>query len=170
MALTYVNLATTTLGSATNVVTFSSISSSYTDLAVRWSARCDSAVQRIRLTFNGSSATEYSENSAYGDGSNPSSTASSNAAFTNIWFGMNSSAYTASTFSNGELYIPNYTSSGNKPSLTDTATENDSTEAFRVLGANLWRNTSAISSITFTTNSGNFVSGSSFYLYGIKKD
>jgi hypothetical protein len=38
------------------------------------------------------------------------------------------------------------------------------------MGAGLFRDNTAISSITITINSGNFVIGSSFYLYGIKRN
>jgi len=168
MALTYVNIASTTVGTATNAVTFSSIPSTYTDLAVRWSARCDNEQNRIRLTFNGSSATTYSETGMNGDGTAPSYTRTSNATYISLWFGMNNSAYTANTFSNGELYIPSYTVSQNKPSWTFMTQETSATQSLLQMGANLWRNTSAISSMTFTTNANNFVVGSTFYLYGIK--
>lgn len=79
---------------------------------------------------------------------------------------------TANTFSNGELYIPNYAGSANKPTSWFNAQENNTTTAYINSHANLWSNTSAITSITLTASVGTneIKSGSSFYLYGISKN
>ena len=75
---------------------------------------------------------------------------------------------TANTFSNAELYIPSYTASQNKPASFFGAQEDNSTTANIFLLANLAQITATISSIGMVLNSSaNFVSGSSFYLYGI---
>ena len=83
----------------------------------------------------------------------------------------NSSASTASTFSNIAVYIPNYRSSNAKSISSDGVQENNSSSAnaaFQDLAAILWNDTTAISSIRLTPNSGgSFVSGSSATLYGI---
>ena len=84
-------------------------------------------------------------------------------------FTMETEDSTASTFSNSEFYIPNYLSTNPKPSYIFSVTE---TSAERVDGmavnAGLYRGTSAISSISISALGTGFVSGSSFYLYGIK--
>jgi hypothetical protein len=79
------------------------------------------------------------------------------------------SSATASTFSNGELYIPNYAGSNNKSSSADGVNENNDTSALSALTANLWSNTAAITSIKLTpATAGNFVQYSTAVLYGIK--
>ena len=171
MANTYTLISSNTLSSSAASVTFSSIPSTYTDLVVRISARTDRATTStgIRLTFNGSSAANYSYTYVLGNGSAASSSFTSNN--TLATFGsVNAATSTANTFSSHELYIPSYNASQNKPFSSSNAFENNTTAAEVSAYANLWSNTSAISSITFTqAGSGtSFVTGSSFYLYGVK--
>jgi hypothetical protein len=77
------------------------------------------------------------------------------------------SSATANTFGSGEVYIPNYTSSNNKSSSADGVSENNSALAVTAITANLWSNTSAITSITIYALNGNLVEFSEFALYGI---
>jgi hypothetical protein len=85
-------------------------------------------------------------------------------------FASVASDLTANTFSNGELYIPNYTSSTNKPSSMFNVNENNASVAALspLIAAGLFSNTSTISTILFKQLSGNLAAGSSFYLYGVK--
>jgi hypothetical protein len=75
---------------------------------------------------------------------------------------------TASTFGNGEVYIPNYAGSTNKSMSADGVSENNGTEAYTDLIANLWSNTSAITSILLYPDSGTWQQYSTATLYGIK--
>ena len=78
----------------------------------------------------------------------------------------------ASIFSNNELYIPNYATSGvyKQTSATSAVDSNSTTAGDTRLsaGATLWNNTAAITQVKFNANSGSIDTGSSFYLYGIK--
>ena len=76
---------------------------------------------------------------------------------------------TANTFGNYELYIPSYQASQNKPVATFAVQEQNSSNNNRVqANAGLFRSTAAITSLSFAPRFGtNFVTGSSFYLYGI---
>jgi hypothetical protein len=122
------------------------------------------------LRLNSDTATNYSQVYLFGiSGITPSSSLQGNRTSAAIYY-QNTSNDTANTFSNSEIYIPSYTISQNKPISGFFVTENNSTAADAAsinTAAQLWRNTAAITSITFTAGS-NFVSGSSFYLYGIK--
>jgi hypothetical protein len=46
---------------------------------------------------------------------------------------------TAGTFSNSEIYIPNYTSSNQKSFSSDSVTENNATSAIAILSARIIR-------------------------------
>jgi hypothetical protein len=170
MANTYTLISSNVLGSSATSVTFSSIPSTYADLVLRVSCRADASSNGhiVLLTFN-SITSGYSRSLLKGDGSTPTgATASAQANIILNDFAVGNTA-TASTFSNGEIYIPNYAGSTNKPVSNFSVTENNATEAYIDAVAGLMSNTAAITSITLTPNASlNFLSGSSFYLYGIK--
>lgn len=170
MALTYTAIATVTVGSGGAAdITFSSISADYTDLILKYSLRGSDAANYInnRISFNGSTS-GYTSKLLYGDGS---SAASANNSVTNA---IDFSAYsvgtsaTASTFSNGEAYIPNYAGSNNKSVSIDHITENNATAAIAAMTAGLWSNSAAITSVKITPGSGTFAQHSTATLYGIK--
>ena len=166
MANTYFKIASATVGSGgVASVTFSGIPQTYTDLVVKASARQGSAGTEMQLTFNGSSSS-YSNKRLYGTGS---AAASDSVATTYVSNTMsNDGSFTASTFGNGEWYIPNYTSANNKSVSVNGVTENNATTALMMLTAGLWSNTAAITSLTLTAQIPNFVQYSTFTLYGIK--
>jgi hypothetical protein len=165
MANTFELIASTTLGSAQANIDFTSIPSTYTDLCLKFSARTAQAevATWLKIAFNGSAAS-FSSRYLVGNGS----AASSNTLAQYGGDGVSANA-TASTFSNVEIYIPNYAGSANKSYSVDSVTENNATSAFALLIAGLWSNTAAINQITLTPNTGaNFVQHSSAYLYGVK--
>jgi hypothetical protein len=166
MANTYVLIASNVLASAATSTTFSSIPQTYTDLVIMYSARGANLSFQIRL--NGNTATNYSNTGISGSGSAAASFRDTTQTSTFSYYTQNLNTYTASVFSNGEFYLPNYTASLNKAFSTNGATENNASNAFIASNAHLWRNTAAVTSITFTSNAGNIDIGSSFYLYGIK--
>ena len=163
----YVLLETINLTQAVASVTFDNLpTSGYTDLKVVYSVRVDSSSQDvINISLNGSSS-NFSSKLLYGLGSSAGSQ-SSPAQQSGI---MNIASSTANTFSNGEIYIPNYLSSNYKSISADAAAENNATSAVMGLFATLWSNTSAVNSVTLTPTTpsgGNFVANSTFSLYGL---
>jgi len=170
MANTYTLISSNTLSSSAASVTFSAIPSTYTDLVLWASHRVDVGVRvndQLTLRFESSGAnTNHSHTQLSGNGASAaSSRVSSNYAIT-IDEGTVGPGATSNTFATSQFYIPSYTSSANKPVSIDNATETNATTAWRIGSAGLWRNASAISTIIIANN-GNFVAGSSFYLYGI---
>lgn len=169
MANTYTLIASNTLSSAAASVTFSSIPQTYTDLVLRVSTRTDGSADNTLLgvRFNNDTNTNYSSILLTGNGSTASS--STLGTFANTYLGQTvANTATANTFNNGELYVPNYTASQNKPISGIGIAENNSTTAIIRAVAGLWQVTSAITSITLISGNGNFMTGSSFFLYGIK--
>ena len=166
---TYTLISSNVLSSSAASVTFSSIPATYTDLVVRLSARATTTATNIWVTFNGSSATNYSVTVVGANTTSAISSRESSATYANNFYSVNRSTSTASTFSSAEIYIPSYTVSQNKPFSGMGVIENNSATTGFYIAANalLFRDTTAISSITLTSESGSFVADSSFYLYGI---
>jgi hypothetical protein len=168
---TFIKIATVTVGSGgSSTISFTSIPSTYTDLCLKVSARSSKTGtdnDQANLTFN-SSSSGYSDNLLYGRGSAPAGANSATSYIT--WAGIIPAASaTANTFSNTEIYVPNYAGSTNKSLSSDNIQENNSsTNYFLTLLAGLWSNTSAITTLTLTCNGGNFVENSTAVLYGIK--
>jgi hypothetical protein len=172
MANTYTLISANTLSTTATSVTFSSIPATYTDLVFRISARGDFAANggKIRVEVNGDTATNYSWTEIYATGTTDTSARNTNKTDMDF-YSTNYALDGTNLFSNTEIYIPNYLASANKPMNGFGVSERNSTTANVIATtANLWRNTAAITSVKFSPASNSFVSGSSFYLYGIKKD
>jgi hypothetical protein len=172
MANTMTLISSVTVGSGgTSTMTFSSIPSTYTDLCLKLSLRSSSANDRriIFFKFNGV-VSGYNDKSirAYSGGVASQTDNGGNTSFA-VW-DMPAANATANTFSNVELYIPNYAGSTNKSISADGVGEiNSANGAVAGLTAALSTVTSAISQIDiFGDGTGNFVQYSTAYLYGIK--
>ena len=155
MASTYEKIATTTLGSAASSVTFSSISSTYTDLVIIFSGTGNSDTLYYR--FNNDSGANYSDTYMFGDGTAGSGRHSNQGQL--FGAGINTSQCMQI------IHIMNYanTTTNKTTLLRGNGNGIGATVAF----VGLWRNTAAINSIQLFLNA-NFLSGSTFTLYGIK--
>jgi hypothetical protein len=170
---TYEAIATVTVGSggATDIE-FTSIPGTYTDLLIKSSLRSAQATDYnyAYMIINGVTTSSYSYKGLYADSNTTGIYGSASALFFegNLTVGANS---TASTFSNGEVYFPNYTSSTNKSFSADAVSEkNDSTGVGLYLSAGLFTTSSAITSISIFVDTGRslkFVEHSTATLYGI---
>lgn len=167
MAFTYSKLASTTVGAGgTSAITFSNIPQNYTDLVLKFSLRDNSASawNNLSIKFNGSTSS-YSARSVVGTGTgttSQSSTTDIDRQYTN------GNTTTANTFGNGEIYIPNYTSSVAKSLSSDTVGENNSSTSIVGLMAGLWNNVTAISSLSLSAAGASFLQYSTATLYGIR--
>lgn len=144
-------------------IDFTSIPSTYTDLCVVVSGRSSYAggSASLFISLNGSTSS-FTTKLLEGSGS----TAVSFSSARNVGV-INGATSTANTFSNISLYFPNYAGSTNKSFSSDAVQENNATEAYADLTAQLWSNTAAINQITLTPNAGSFVQYSTAYLYGV---
>lgn len=177
MALVMTPIYTRVLDNNNTVsVTFNNIPQFYTDLLVRVSARDGSTSgvgnAVLGIQFNQDSdatALRYSITQLNGNGSSATSgRIGANAQYIHVGAIPNTSN-TASTFSNTEIYIPNYTSSQFKSFVSDNVSENNAATANMTLGAGLYRSTAAIQSIQLYDFGGAYVftQHSTFSLYGI---
>lgn len=167
---TYVAIATSTASGSTSSVTFSSIPSTYTDLFIIAQYQC-SVSGGLWLRYNSDTASNYSilnmigsqnTNATYADASEPY-----------IW---------ADTYYQGtgtvttdraivQAHVMNYANTTIfKTTLlrSDDVRTTGSTDGTVYFGAATWRSTSAVTQIDVLSAAGNFVSGSTFSLYGIK--
>ena len=171
MPATYTLISSNVLSSSAASVTFSSIPATYTDLVLRISGRTTGAAvfDNLGIQFNGSATAVYSDTTLRGAGAGGAdSVRDSNYSAVLFYNSSSSGGSTSNTFGNAEIYIPSYTVSQNKPVGGFGVSETNATTAYMSAGAFLWRNTAAITSLAITSDNGqSFVSGSSFYLYGI---
>lgn len=167
MANTYTLIASSTVGAGgATQVDFTSIANSWTDLIVKISVRnTNNNYGGFYMRLNSSSSSITGRRIKQ-----EGTTASSDTSTEIPW---EESTWTASTFGNAEIYIPNYAGSANKSVSVDAVTENNGTSNRNTLGAWLWSNTAAITSISFGTFDlgfpDKFAQYSTFYLYGIIK-
>ena len=179
MASTYTLISSQVLGSGALTVTFTSIPQTYTDLILRVSARTSSTQNGAFVYFNNNSTsglystTGLFNSSATAGGSTRESGRSDWFSSAN-YFSLPGSSNTANTFSESDLYIANYssatlskTSSSFNAQESNVAYTNGVTQINAIAG--LYRSSSAITRIDITCqgSTGTFVTGSSFYLYGI---
>jgi hypothetical protein len=172
MASTYQKIATNTVGSATATVTFSSISGTYTDLVLIISGQV-SLPASFNMRVNSDSGSNYSNTLIYTDGlSATGSVRGTNQTQIDYSTTNGISGSSSGYYSPVIVNIMNYSNTNtyktfiglNKTARGGYLNNGDVTGV-----ASLWRNTNAITSITvFPSNSGNWTTGSTFTIYGIK--
>jgi hypothetical protein len=160
MPKTYEPISTQTLGTAVSSITFSSIPQTYTDL-ILVSNPINTGTTAVNIYFNSDTGTNYSCTRFYGGGGLASSDRFSNTASSLGGWGTGAS-------SNPYVFISqimSYTNTSINKSMITRA--NELTGGYSGAISTLWRNTAAITSVSFTGNA-NFGVGSVFTLYGIK--
>lgn len=168
---TFIKIASVEVGSGgVATIDFTSIPQTYTDLVILVSLRDDRAAAYANSTFisfNGNTA-NFSARAGYGTGTASGSFTLARYAGTNV-----SEQATASIFSNSQIYISNYTSSLYKSYSVESVTENNGSAGYQYFAAGLWSDTSAITSIGLTLDTGSGGSVLKQYstatLYGILK-
>lgn len=169
MTVTYDAIASTTLTTGANTITFNSIPGTFTDLRLVFIGTVATSGQDL-YTFNGnnpSSGTLYSETWLSGDGSSANTSRTTNFSH----FKLTRTSNLSTTIPMLHTYdVFSYAGSTNKTVLgTSSDDQNGSGGVVRSVG--LYRNTSAITSITITcSGGGNFATGTTATLYGIKAE
>jgi hypothetical protein len=159
MSSTYTPIATTTLGSAANSVTFSSISG-YTDIKLVMNGSYN-AEDYACYQFNGDTGSNYSETPIVGNGSSVSSGRAANRAF----------IFTQAVAGAGVRFMiqSNFMNYSNSTTYKTVLSRTDCASRDVTASVGLWRNTAAITSIKIYGLVGNnFQAGSTFTLYGIQ--
>ena len=166
-------IETKTISTAVVNVTFTAIPQTYTDLKLLISSKSSESSQSTNywIQFNSDTGANYTNKRIY-SGSTAVGNDNGNTSINGISAGFipGDIANTTSTFSNCEIYIPNYTGSLTKSVNSESSSEGNQTGGvWLTLAAGLWNNTSAINSVTIAvTGSGvTQMINSTFYLYGI---
>ena len=161
---TYVALDKVTANGSVSSVTFTGISSAYTDLVIVFngnSTTAGSSANSLRVSVNGDTASNYSYTYLAGAGT---SAASGRATSQTYWDAIDIAQASSSGMAN--LYFMNYSNA----TTFKTMLSRSSVASVETLTAvNLWRSTSAITSITLNANR-TITSGSTFSLYGIRAE
>jgi hypothetical protein len=155
---TYDLIASTVLGSDTATVTFSSIPATYRDLILVFDgATTFDGTGILQLVLNSDTGDNYKYVEMSGSGSSADSGAGSN-----NQANIGSTSNTSRNLS--VVQIMDYSATDKHKTIlirSDNSALNTRAKAIR------WVSTSAINTIVAQTNATSFVSGSSFYLYGI---
>ena len=162
MPATYENIATTTLTSAQTSVTFSNISSAYTDIVLVSSYLGTLATAELWFQLNSDTGSNYSWTQLYGNGSSAASYRGSNQSQLRL-FPNEASRTTTPTVS--ITHFMNYSNTTTNKAMLHRSNNADLSVASHV---SLWRSTSAINTIYIYTATSSIAAGSTFTLYGIK--
>ncbi len=162
MAITYEPIATTTLGSSAVDITFSSISSAYTDIVLIFEGVRDSGGDLdLGFRFNSDTGSNYSDTEIRYTGTSVNSYRNSNQTFTRVGVLTTSRTFLIAN-------IMDYSNTTTYKTVVSTV-RSQNTEYGSTAKVSLWRSTSAISSITIYSGAGNIASGAKATIYGIKE-
>lgn len=166
------SIATVTVGSGgSSAITFSSIPSTFKHLQLRGIVRSDLSGSGnnigLYMRLNSDTGSNYNWHELAGNGS-------STLAYGQSDSGMNVNPHcpragdTASSFSGNIIDVLDYANTSKNTTVRTFAGNDTNGGGWMHLTSGLWRNTAAVSSISFFVESSNFAEFSLFALYGIK--
>ena len=151
---TYSQIFSTTVGTATNTITFSSIPATYTDLVIVMNGTATAAAD-VYLYYNTDTTnSNYSNTYLSGNGSTVGSGRDPIPAVGLFYTTDSNIIVNINNYSNATTYKTSISRSNTAASLVMA----------RVM---TWRNTAAINEVVVKHSSGNFNTGATFSLYGI---
>lgn len=143
-------------------ISFNSIPQTYNNLNIMIQAQSDQAVDSITINcnYNGDTGTNYANNQLISTAINTTGNDFLTEAYARygIISGTNYPLYS----SVNNIYIPNYT----RTTYYKTSISTAMSYYYMTTTGSIWANNSTITSIVLTPSAGNFLAGSTFYLYG----
>jgi hypothetical protein len=166
----YDALATVTLSATASTVTFAGIPTGYQHLQIRSIARQETGgLNQTYLRFNGDTGNNYSSHTLVGDGSTASTAGTGGANQPFFTIGVKSgSAQTSGIFGASVTDILDYAKTNKNKTARSLAGVDANGSGYAWFASGAWYNTSAVTTITLNTETGNFAIGSTFALYGVK--
>ncbi len=166
MPSTYEKIQTTTIGTATATVDFTSIPGTYTDLVIIMNAGVTSGADSAYMRFNSDTGNNYNIAELYGTGS--TAAAQSDHVRSNIIITFSNDVGGPTITQAATINIMSYAQTTyHKCVIMNSGTPSNSSYPGVSYFGNVWNNTGAITAVRiYTANT--FVSGSTFSLYGIK--
>ena len=170
----YDALATVTVaaGATAASITFAGIPTGYKHLQIRAIGRAStSSANNAYITINGDTGSNYSLHQVYGDGTNALASGAATQPSSSVpMFNFSNSSYAANLFGTGIMDILDYASTNKyKTVRLITGTDVNGSGGYIIIRSAGWRNTAAITSLTFTPDGGSsFGQYSQFALYGVK--
>jgi hypothetical protein len=162
---TYDSIAYTVLGAPAASITFSSISSAYSDLRLVLSGTFATAGSTAFIQLNGDTASNYSERKLVGNGTGATST--SQQSKTNLFIGDNDVGGSTTIPGLMTADLLQYKNTGMfKTVLSTSAMDKNGTGAVNSR-VGLWSSTAAINSIAIKNDGGNWNAGTTAELIGI---
>lgn len=165
----YESIQTVTVGfGGQATVTFSSIPNTYKHLQIRCIAKMTSGGGPFanRITFNSDTGTNYSDHNLNGSGASVSAGGAASTTYIRNWDFTGSGA--TNIFGTGVIDVLDYADTNKNKTVRCLSGYDANGSGSIFLSSGLWRSTSAISSMTFTPESGSYAQYSQFALYGIK--
>ena len=164
---TYTPIASISLSASASSVTFSGIPQTYTDLVCVISGKEDVATGAgygyvLGMQYNSDTGSNYSVTRLDGNGSSASSDRFTNQTSFDIGY-YGGTGYTG--FSTSIIQIMNYS---NSTTYKTGLIRDGWADLWTRANVNLWKSTSAITTISFHTTNTNFEVGTNVTIYGIK--
>lgn len=159
-----------TLNSSQSTVTFSAIPQNFKHLQLRILTYNTASQGNIYLNINGDSGANYTYHYTRGNGVSPNSDYGVGNTFAYINYDTNS----GTAYAPRVIDILEYTNTAKLKTIRSLGGWNSNGSGIVFLQSNLWTKagsgvtSDAINALSFSYNSGNFASGSTFALYGLR--
>jgi hypothetical protein len=160
----YESIASST-PSGTDTVTFSSIASSYASLQLRI-FHLEPDVGGLRIRFNSDAGSNYTYHELKGNGSTASAAGYATGSYSGFAYSWGTNSTTAPHA--GIIDVLDYASTTKYKTIRGINGQDTNGSGAISLASTLWLSTSAVNSITILSTAGNYGSGTTFALYGIK--
>lgn len=164
----YDALATINITTNTSSITFTGIPQGYKHLQIREISRNTraAAASNNYITFNGDTGANYSWHGLYGDGTTAGAISGANSV--QMLSESKSNGNLPNVFSGCIYDLLDYSNASKNKTLRMLSGWDGNGSGSIVLWSGSWRNTAAITTLSMYAQSGDYMPGSQFALYGVK--